>query len=75
MYTVFHAESESAVRIDKFLHPEQKIKKNHPMRVSTSYRELSIVCLYRMIFCFEPMVTTYSKRALFQKWPRGMTKQ
>ena len=28
IYTVFHEESESAVRIDQFLHPEEKIKKN-----------------------------------------------
>ena len=27
-YTVFDEESESAVRIDEFLHPEDKIKKN-----------------------------------------------
>ena len=39
VYTVFHAESESAVRIDKFLHPEEKVKKNQPMRVSISYRK------------------------------------
>ena len=38
MYTVVHAESESAVRIDKFLHPDEKIKKNQPMIVSISYR-------------------------------------
>ena len=41
IYTVFHAESESAVRIDQFLHPEEKIKKNQPMRVSISYRKIS----------------------------------
>ena len=41
IYTVFHAESESAVRIDQFLHPEEKIKKNRPMRVSISYRKIS----------------------------------
>ena len=41
IYTVFHAESESAVRIDRFLHPEEKIKKHQPMRVSISYREIS----------------------------------
>ena len=40
-YTVFHAESESAVRIDQFLHPEEKIKKNQLMRVSISYRKIS----------------------------------
>ena len=28
IYTVFDEESESAVRIDEFLHPEEKIKKN-----------------------------------------------
>ena len=28
IYTVFHIESESAVRIDQFLHPKEKIKKN-----------------------------------------------
>ena len=28
IYAVFHEESESAVRIDQFLHPEEKIKKN-----------------------------------------------
>ena len=41
IYIVFHAESESAVRIDQFLHPEEKIKKNQPMRVSISYRKIS----------------------------------
>ena len=41
IYTVFHAESESAVRIEQFLHPEEKIKKNRPMRVSISYRKIS----------------------------------
>ena len=30
IYTVFHEESESAVRIDQILHPEEKIKKNQP---------------------------------------------
>ena len=28
IYTVFHEESESAVRIEQFLHPEEKIQKN-----------------------------------------------
>ena len=32
-YAVFHEESESAVRIDQFLHPEEKIQKNQPTRV------------------------------------------
>ena len=41
MYTVSHKESESAVRVDQFLHPEDKIKKNKPMRVSISYRMIS----------------------------------
>ena len=41
IYTVFHEESESAVRIDQFLHPEEKIKKNQPTRVSISYRKIS----------------------------------
>ena len=41
IYTAFHAESESAARIDQFLHPEEKIKKNQPMRVSISYRKIS----------------------------------
>ena len=41
IYTVFHAESESAVRIYQFLHPEEKINKNQPMRVSISYRKHS----------------------------------
>ena len=41
IYTVFHAESESAVRIDQFLHPEAKIKNNGPMRVSMSYRKIA----------------------------------
>ena len=41
IWTVFHAESESAVRIDKFLHPEEKLKKNQPMRVWISYRKIS----------------------------------
>ena len=30
IYAVFHVESESAVRIDQFIHPEEKIKKNQP---------------------------------------------
>ena len=41
IYTVFHAESEFAVRIEQFLHPEEKIKKNQPSRVSISYRNIS----------------------------------
>ena len=41
IYTVFHEESESAVRSYQFLHPEEKIKKNQPTRVSISYRKLS----------------------------------
>ena len=40
VYRVFHAESESAVRIDQFLHPEEKIKKNKPMRVLISYSKI-----------------------------------
>ena len=39
--TVFHEESESAVRIDEFLDPEEKIEKNRPTRVSTSEAELA----------------------------------
>ena len=39
--TVFREESESAVRIDEFLDPEEKIKKNRPTRVSISYRKIS----------------------------------
>ena len=39
--TVFHVESESAVRIDEFLDPEEKIKKNRPTRDSISYRKIS----------------------------------
>ena len=49
IYTVFHAESESAVRIDKFLHPEAKIKKNQPTRVKISYRKIS--------YCMSPPYT------------------
>ena len=41
IYTVFHEESESAVRIDQFLHPEEKTKKKQPTRVSISYRKIS----------------------------------
>ena len=41
IYTVFHEESEFAVRIDQFLHPEEKIKKSQPTRVSTCYRKIS----------------------------------
>ena len=41
IYIVFHEESESAVRIDQFLHPGEKIKKNQPTRVSISYRKIS----------------------------------
>ena len=41
IYSVFHAESESAARIDQFLHPEEKNKKNQPMRISISYRKIS----------------------------------
>ncbi len=41
IYTVFDVESESAVRIYQFLHPEEKIKKNQPTRVSISYRKIS----------------------------------
>ena len=43
-YTVVHEESESAVRIAKFLHPEEEIERNQTMRVSISYRGIS----YRM---------------------------
>ncbi len=38
IYTVFHEESESAVRIDQFLQPEEKIKNNQTTRVQISYR-------------------------------------
>ena len=41
IYTVFQEESESAVRIDQFFHPEEKIEKNRPTRVSISYRKIS----------------------------------
>ena len=41
MHTVLHAHSKSAVSIDQFLHPEEKIKKNQPTRVSISYRKFS----------------------------------
>ena len=41
IHTVFHAESESAVRIYQFLHPEEKIKEKQPTRVSISYRKIS----------------------------------
>ena len=41
IHTVFHAESESAVRIDQIFHPEEKIKKNQPMRGSISYHKNS----------------------------------
>ena len=41
IYAVLHEESESAVRIDQFLHPEEKIKKNQAMRVSISYPKIS----------------------------------
>ena len=41
IYSVFHEESESAVRIYQFLHPEGKFKKNEPTRVSISYRKIS----------------------------------
>ena len=41
IHIVFHAESESAVRNYQFLHPEEKIKKNQPTRVSISYRKIS----------------------------------
>ena len=41
IYTVFHAESESAVRIEQFLHPEEKIEKNGPTRVSNPYRKIA----------------------------------
>ena len=40
IYIAFHAGSESAVRIDQLLHPEEKFKKNQPMRVSISYRKM-----------------------------------
>ena len=35
IYAVFHEESEPAVRIDQFLHPEEKIKKNQPNKKKT----------------------------------------
>ena len=41
MYTVFHAESESAVKIDQVLHPDVKVQKSRPMRVSISYCKIS----------------------------------
>ena len=41
MYAVVHEESESAVRIDQFLHPEEKIMRNQPTRVSISYCKFS----------------------------------
>ena len=50
IYTVFHEESESAVRIDQILHPDEKIKKNQPTRVSIFYRKKNVICLHRMTF-------------------------
>ena len=41
IYAAFHEESESAVRIDQFLHPGEKINKKQPTRVSISYRTMS----------------------------------
>ena len=41
MYAVFHEESESAVRIDRFLRPEEQTKKNQPTGVSISYGKIS----------------------------------
>ena len=41
IYTVFYEESESAVRIYQFLHPEEKNQKNQPTRVSISDRKIS----------------------------------
>ena len=51
IYTVFHAESESAVRIDQFLHPEERIDKNQPMRVSISYLNFLVICLHIIKIC------------------------
>ena len=39
--TSFHEEFESAVGIDQFLCPEEKIEKNQPTRESISYRKIS----------------------------------
>ena len=34
IYTVFDEESESAVRIDEFLHPEEKLKENDIRKIN-----------------------------------------
>ena len=52
IYTVFNEESESAVRIDQILHPEEKMKKNRPMRVSISYRKISYYTSPLFFFVF-----------------------
>ena len=59
IYTVFHEESESAVRIDQILHPEEKIKKNQPTRVSISYRKISYHTSPPYIPNFSPYIPTY----------------
>jgi len=45
IYPVVHAESASAVRIYQFLHPEENIKRNQPLRVSISHRIISYYTL------------------------------
>ena len=79
MYTVFHAESESAVRIDQFLHPEEKIKKNQPTRVSISYRKISyhtsppyLKPIKQPIFLRGGLQVVVSKhrRIIARRWPK-----
>ena len=49
IYTVFHAESESAVRIEQILHPEEKIKETRPY---TNYRFTSFCSFLFCLLCF-----------------------
>jgi len=66
LHRVFHAESESAVRIHQLLHPDVKTKTNQSMRVSISYRMMSNHVSSPYIYLFLPE-TIWSTGSIFTK--------
>ena len=49
-YTVFHVESESAVRIDQFLDPDETTKTNNNYKLKT--RDVQIYIYTHVLLCF-----------------------
>ena len=55
IYTVFHAESECAARIDQFLHPEEKIRKNNLCELRFLIVKFLIIGLHRSFFGYSSL--------------------